>query len=215
MKDQYILQIIYSVSQLTALVYCLHKTIKYKNKQLYLLSILLTFSFFQSFLHFFLRDNIYLEYAITSYILIEFFIHSSIIENVINKKSFIKYYVFIKYICIGIISLLAILRIHYFPDNSWVSNLPDTLILVIGIVAIKSLIVESPVHLLKSFEFWLIYSFLFIRLSLIPIEAIDYLFLNKLFSESRVLWIKSHQYIYLIYHIIIIYSLKWTPKSLI
>ncbi len=212
MKAHYLLQIIYSISQLTALVYCTYKAWNHKTKQLYLLSILLTFSFLQSLLQIFFESNTFKEYSISAYIIVEFFIHSSIIEHNIEKKLFLKYYSILKYLCIGFILFLAFSKLNYFPNNSWISHIPDTIILFIGIIALNNLMVRSPVSLLKSFEFWILYSFIFIRLSLIPIEAIDYLYLNKFYSDSRMLWIKSHQYIYLIYHAFIIYSLKWIRK---
>jgi hypothetical protein len=215
LEAKYLIQTIYSISQLSALIYAIYKTSKQKTKQLYLLSILLAYSFLQSFMQFYFKTKIYIENTISIYILIEFFVHSTIIESYIENKLLVKYYLILKYLCIGFIFMMIVSNNHYFPNNSWISHIPDSLILVIGIIAINNLIERSPIKLLKSFEFWLIYSFIFIRLSLIPIEAIDHLYLDKLLSESRLIWIKSHQYIYLIYHILIIYSLKWIPKHLI
>ena len=209
----YTLQIIYSISQLTAFAICSWKAYLTKIKSLYLLTFLLGFSFLQSFLQVFFNNKTYLEYSITAYILVEFFIHSSIIESIIEKKIFIKYYEILKYICIIFILALAISTINYFPDNSWISHIPDILIIAIGMIAINDLVNKSPVMLLRSFEFWATFSFVFIRISLIPIEAIDYLFLNKTITQSIMIWIKFHQYLYLFYHIIIIYSLKWIQKK--
>ena len=212
LKDQHISQIIFSISQISALLFCAFVTLKNKDKKLRLLLILLTGSFIQSSFQFFYRNDYLIELSISSYILLEFIIHSSIINNFINKehKKISSYLIY----CFILLALsIIIFNLNNIRFNIFLSCFPSIYIIIFGIIAIKNLINDKEFDLLFSFEFWIIYCFIFIHLCSLPIEIIEKYFLNKTFIKAKIIWVKAHQYTYAFYHSIIIYSLVWAKRN--
>ena len=213
MKFEYFTQIIYSVSQLAAIIICLSE-LRSRNKIIiqYILFIL-SFSFIQSAIILFIRNRAFIQFNIASYLLIEYFIQSTIIEKLLanDRIKLISKTIKLSYICF--ISFLLIYDFDLYQKKLWISYLPIFFIITPGTLAIREIIKKKDIVLLVSFDFWVVYSFIFIQLCSFPIEIINFLFLGDNFFGGTLLKFEAHHLTYLFYHIIIIYAIKWTREK--
>ena len=177
-----------------------------------MLLILITGSFIQSSFQIIYRNDFLIELSISSYILLEFIIQSSIINNFINKEHK-KISSYLSYIYILFTLSIIIFNLNGIRYNIFLSCFPSIYIITFGIIGIRNLIYDTEIDLLFSFEFWIIYCFIFIHLCSLPIEIIEKYFLNKNYIKAKIIWVKAHQYTYVFYHLIIIYSLIWAKRN--
>ncbi len=212
MKDQHISQIIFSISQISALLSCFFVLTKNNDKKIKLVLLLILGSFLQSFFQVFYRNDYIIELSISIYILLEYIIQSIIINNYI-KKDYKKISKYLSYIYILFAFIILFFNLNDIRLSIVASCFPSIYIITFGIISIKNLINDSEIDLLFSFEFWIIYSFIFVHLCSLPIEIIQKYFLNKEFIKAKIIWVKAYQFTYIFYHAIIIYSLAWAKKN--
>ena len=211
-NSYHISQLLFSISQIFALIFCIYTSAKNPSKNIKLLLVLLSGSFIQSTFQFIYKSEYTVELSISTYIILEFLIQSIIINYYIHEN-YKKITSTLIYIYLLTTLIIISLDVYSIKLNIYLTCLPSLYIILFGIIAIRNLINKPEIELLFSFEFWIIYSFIFIHLCSLPIEVIEKYFLNKKLIQAKIIWVKAHQYTYVFYHIIIIYSLAWAKKK--
>lgn len=213
MKFEHFTQIIYSLSQLAAIITCIVELKRDSKKIVYLIFFLLSFSFIQSVILIFIRNPQFIHYNIAAYLLVEYYIQATIIEKLLSNSEVKIISRIIKSSYISIISIIIIYYFEFYQNHLWISYLPIFFIILMGTFAIKETIRKRDIILLDSFDFWIVYSFVFIQLCSFPIEIINFLFLGDNILDSEFLKFEAHNLTYLFYHLILIYALKWTREK--
>ncbi len=213
MEQEYITQILHTGLQFTFVILCLTKIKKNGSSVLLYLLIPSLLSFIQTFINlkYYNSKNV-VGFNIALYLLIETYFHKSIIESFLNEKKKIILKA-IKYFYSIVLLLFFISTPYSITEKTWISYLPIPIILVFGIYALKNLLKHNSSALIYNYNFWIVYSIIFIQLSSLPIEMIFYLFVDTVSYETRIIKLKAHQISYILYHVMLIYSLKWTSRK--
>jgi hypothetical protein len=157
------------------------------------------------------RNKNLIDFVITAYSLIEFFIFSLLMDRYLqNKIKILSIIIKLIYITSVIVYLLTTGTI--FDDNLWVAYIPSILLTIQCVYLIKSFLSDEQFDIKSNSDFWIIISIYLLEVFTLPIDVYDFFIFNNTLPNSNIdtylITSISHSFIYILFNIMIIISIR-------